>query len=345
MIVTHFQRRPFIHNFSIERVFSTVRRALPSWVDCRVAVCRYRGTNPFKFACNLVEAMLRQAGIATCNGVNHITGDISYLALFLRKRNTILTVHDCVGMVRLMGWRRRLYRWWWLWLPIRRSAVVTVVSERIKQEVIEYTGCPEEKIRIVPDPVGEEFRPAPKAFPPAKPIILQVGTRANKNLGRVAAALKNVPCELHIVGRLDQADRSQLDREGVPYRVSQDLTDEQMVQAYEESDLVVLASTYEGFGMPIIEAQAVGRPVVASNIEPMVSVAGGSACLVDPWDPESIRRGLLRIIHDAEYRQELVRRGFENAGRFSAGSVAEAYLAVYRELAAVRATKEGLAHA
>jgi len=64
MIVTHFQRRPFIHNFSIERVFSTVRRALPSWVDFRVAVCRYRGTNPFKFACNLVEAMLRQAGIA-----------------------------------------------------------------------------------------------------------------------------------------------------------------------------------------------------------------------------------------------------------------------------------------
>lgn len=148
MIVTYLQRRPRLGVFSIERVFSTVRRALPSWVDCRVAVCRHNGTNPLRVFYNIVEATMRQAGI------NHITGDISYLALLLRKRSTILTVHDCESMVSLKGWRRRLYRWWWLSIPIQRSALVTVISERIKQEVMQYTGCPEAKIRVVPDPVG-----------------------------------------------------------------------------------------------------------------------------------------------------------------------------------------------
>ena len=269
MIVCHFQRRPLAHTFSIERVFAAVRRAFPGWVDCRVAVCRYRGTNPFKLAYNIVEARLR-----TC-GINHITGDVSYLTLLLRKSRTILTIHDCVGMVRLTGWRRRLYRWWWLGLPVRRCAAVTVISERTKHEVMQYTGCPEEKIRIVPDAVGEEFQPSPRAFHTRMPVILQVGAGQNKNLGRVTAALRGIRCELHVVGNLAESDRRNLAGAGIRYRNSQGLNDDQMADAYRECDLVVFASTYEGFGMPVIEGQAVGRPVVTSCMEPMVSVAEG----------------------------------------------------------------------
>ena len=339
MIVTYLQRRPFAHDFSIERVFSTVRRALPSWVECRVRLCRYNGTNPVKVAYNIVDVMMRQAGI------NHITGDISYLTLLLRKRSTILTVHDCGNSVSLKGWRRRLYRWWWLLLPVRRSALVTVISERTKQEVMQLTGCPEEKIRVVPDPVGEEFQPFPREFRAETPVILQVGARDNKNLSRVAAALRGIPCEFHVVGRLREADRVELDRTGIRYRISRELTDEQVVRAYEECDLVVFASTYEGFGMPIVEANAVGRPLVTSNLEPMVSVAGGAACLVDPYESESIRSGVLRVIQDSAYREELIRRGFENVKRFSPKAIAEAYLGIYGELAFAPATRQGEAAA
>ena len=165
------------------------------------------------------------------------------------------------------------------------------------------------------------------------PVILQVGARNNKNLSRVAASLSGIPCEFHIIGHLQEADRVELDRAGVRHRVSDELTDDQVLQAYEGCDLLVFASTYEGFGMPIVEANAVGRPVVTSNLEPMVSVAGGAACLVDPYDPESIRCGVLRLIQDSAYREELIQRGFENVKRFSPKAIAEAYLGIYLELA------------
>ena len=327
MIVTHFQRRPFATSFSIERVFATVRRAFPPWVDCRVASCRHNGTKPLHLLYNMVEAFLRQAGI------NHITGDTAYLALLLPKRKTLITVHDCGSMARLKGWRRRLYRWCWLVLPVRRCVMVTAISDHTKQELIRYTGCPEAKIRVVPDPVGKEFCSLPREFCAEMPVILQIGAGANKNLSRVAVALRDLRCELHIVGRLRDEDRLQLDLNRVRYRVSYRLCEREIVEAYEKCDLVIFASTSEGFGMPIIEANAVGRPVVTSNIEPMTAVAGRAACFVDPSDPESIRRGILRIIGNPGYRQELVQHGLENIKRFSAETVAETYLAIYQDIA------------
>jgi glycosyltransferase involved in cell wall biosynthesis len=207
-----------------------------------------------------------------------------------------------------------------------------VISEHTKQEVMRYTGCPEKKIRVVPDPVGEEFRPSFQAFHQILPRILQVGTGANKNLGRVALALTNIPCELHIVGPLRDVDREELERAGIRYRVSCGLTSEQMLQAYQECDLVIFASTYEGFGLPIIEAQAVGRPLVTSDMAPMCDVAGGAATFVDPYDSASIRRGVLKVIEDQAYREMLVERGLHNAERFNAAMVAAQYAAVYLEL-------------
>jgi Glycosyltransferase len=83
--------------------------------------------------------------------------------------------------------------------------------------------------------------------------------------------------------------------------------------------------------MPIIEAQTVGRPVVTSNCSSMPEVAGvGGACLVDPFDVASIRAGVLRVIKDPDYREALVKRGFENVCRFRPQAIARAYCALYR---------------
>ncbi len=95
---------------------------------------------------------------------------------------------------------------------------------------------------------------------------------------------------------------------------------------------MILPSLHEGFGLPILEAQATGRPVLTSQLEPMASISGGAACLVDPTNSESIRSGLLRIIEDRSYRNDLVDRGFKNVNRFQLKNVARQYYELYIEL-------------
>jgi glycosyltransferase involved in cell wall biosynthesis len=326
MTVTHFLRRNNGHAHSIDRVFAPVRAAFPPEWKCRQAVCRYPSQGLIKRLYNLAEANFRQGD------VNHLTGDIHYLGFFLRKARTVLTVHDCGAMLRLRGWRRLLFRWLWLALPVRRSAVVTVVSEQTKEELVKYTRCAAGKIRVVPNPVGPEFTPVCKTFNTVKPVILQVGTAVNKNVRRVATAVAGLSCEFHIVGPLSDRDRRFIEELAIEYRSSERLTNEEIVRAYQDADIVVFASVYEGFGMPIVEAQAIGRAVITSGIPPMCDVAGEGACLVNPLDPASIRTAVLQIVNDRQYREALIQAGYENAKRYSAAVVAREYLGIYQEL-------------
>jgi glycosyltransferase involved in cell wall biosynthesis len=121
---------------------------------------------------------------------------------------------------------------------------------------------------------------------------------------------------------------------GIHYTYRWHLSDQDILLAYQESDLVAFVSTYEGFGMPILEGQAVGRPVITSDLLSMPEVAGGAACLVDPFDTRSIRAGLDRVITDHDYREELISRGYRNVLRFDPDAIAMAYLDIYRRLLA-----------
>ena len=334
MKIVHFQRLANSSNHSIERVFASVRSALPG-VDVDVNVCRFASQGVFKRLYNIVDAARRQGD------VNHITGDVHYLALSLSKRKTILTIHDCVSLRSSKGLNHARILWFWYRLPIRRVAAVTVISAFTRDEILRYTACDPNILQVVPDPVPIEFVPSPKMFPVEQPVVLQVGTgEHNKNVCRVAEALRGIPCQLDVIGRLTERQRQALEVNSISHTEQWGLSDQEVVERYRKCDLVVFASTYEGFGMPIIESNAVGRPVVTSSLEPMISVAGGAACLVDPYDPLSIRAGILRIIEDRGYREELVRLGFENAKRFSAEVVAQQYVAVYRELASANIARK-----
>jgi glycosyltransferase involved in cell wall biosynthesis len=107
-----------------------------------------------------------------------------------------------------------------------------------------------------------------------------------------------------------------------------------MYESYCAADLVSFVSTYEGFGLPILEANAVGRPVVTSNVSSMPEVAGDAACLVDPFDVASIRSGILRTIEDREYRERLICNGFDNVQRYVPEKVTYKYIELYRRICA-----------
>jgi len=322
--VVFFQRRRLREHYSIEGYFEVVRMLLPSHVRSVIAEATYESRGFWRRLYNLLESVTRQGD------VNHIVGDIHYVSYLLRKNRTVLTVHDCGFEERASFIRRNLIKWLWIKFPVARVAMVTTVSEFTRTRVIAHARCDARKVRVVHTCISPTFKASPRAFRHDRPLILQVGTRPNKNLERVAQALQGIPCELHIIGELSRAQIAGLGN--VKYRNSVHLSERSLFDAYVEADLVVFASTYEGFGMPIVEAHSVGRPVVTSRTASMPEVAGDAACLVDPFDIESIRDGILRVINDEDYRGGLIRRGYENAKRFDPGEIATKYLRLYEEI-------------
>lgn len=333
-VVLVFRHRQSGGHFSIERSFAQLSDGVTS--SRPVTTCRIERVTACCVSKGLWPRLRILAQMARLRAdVFHITGDIHFAALALPGRKTILTVHDCGFMRHPNPMARWVLGIFWLKWPVRHCRVVTAVSEATKADILRHTGCDPDKITVIPSAIPAHFRPIPKVFDSAMPRILHVGSAPNKNLARHIEALRDVPCVLHIVAELRQKEKILLHDAGIVFENTPDLDDAGIVQAYESCDLLLFASTLEGFGMPILEAQSVGRPVVTSDCSSMPEVAGEGACLVNPLDPVSIRSGVLRVIHDAEYRETLVQRGFENAARFRADTVAEAYCRLYRACAHV----------
>ncbi len=324
--VVQLQRRAEPGAFSIERLFETVRAALPPDLEVRVETNRYfsRGVLP-----RLLDAVAarRRAG-----AINHVLGDVHYLTWFLRRRGTILTVHDCISLERLTGVRRALLWLLWYWLPLQRAEHVTVVSEYTRRTLAHWVPRARADISVIPPPVSPEFTPHPAPPRGERLRLLQVGTSENKNLGRVIEACAGLPLTLVIVGALDAASSRRLHQLGIHHENPSLLDAAQLLDTYRRADALILASTYEGFGLPIIEAQAVGRPVITSRVCSMPEASGGAAHLVDPFDVADIRRGIRRLIEDREYADALVRYGYENAARHAPERIASAYADLYRRV-------------
>jgi glycosyltransferase involved in cell wall biosynthesis len=206
---------------------------------------------------------------------------------------------------------------------------ITVISEETKRQLLREVKIPADNVHVIPVSVSKLYQPSLKSFCVECPQILQVGTKANKNVPRLVRALKGIRCRLEIVGPIDQELKFLLEDCQIDYRAYGKLTDSELVERYQQADVISFVSTYEGFGMPIVEAQCVERVCVTSNCSSMPEVAGHGACLVDPYDVRSIRQGFLRVISDGQYRESLIVSGRQNRLRFDAQRIADDFLNLY----------------
>jgi alpha-1,3-rhamnosyl/mannosyltransferase len=236
----------------------------------------------------------------------------------------VVTVHDLAAL-RHPGtfnqWTRRYSRFA---VPrvARAARRVIAVSEFTRGEVVELLGVPEERIRVIPNAVGEPFGPDGPASEGA--YVLAVGTlEPRKNLALVQQAARALAVELRVVGARGWGGVAV---DGWLGRVS----DDELATLYRGARCLVYPSLYEGFGIPVLEAMACGTPVVTGAGGATEEVAGGAAVLVDARDPAAIASG----IEEADARRdELRQRGLERAAHFTWDRVVAETRAVYEEAA------------
>lgn len=320
--VVQFRRRARSGAYSLESVFDSILPYLPPEVSVTVVVLPDVSVGATRRLRSMLHARRRRGE------VNHVTGDINYLALGLPRRSTILTVLDTRAGDDLRGARALTLRLLWLILPGRAAGTVVAISEFVRAELLRATGLRRKQISVIYPSVDERFFRSRSELP-AEPRVLFVGTAHNKNLTAGIEALSNLDCEITVIGRLNQEQRELLEAHGRPFRNRYDLTRSDIIFEYQRTRILCFPSLYEGFGLPIAEANAIGRPVVTANSGAMAEVAADAAFLIDVHQHEQIQSAVARLLQDDSAAHGLVEAGFLNAERFHPRTAAAQWARAY----------------
>lgn len=260
---------------------------------------------------------------------------------------TVITVHDLGAeyLPKMHQLKQQLYLKYITKYQLRSSSKLIAVSKATKEDLVNRIGIDPEKIKVVYEGYNEKlFKLTTKlslggkidtVVDSLKPYYLFVGTvQPRKNLERLIRAFAFLiqgpagllsPLTLVIAGSKGwlSGEIYELPKKlGIENRVKflGYMADEKLPALYSEAQALVFPSLFEGFGLPILEAQASGCPVLTSNISSMPEVAGlpagRGAILVDPYSVDDIVNGMKRL-EDRKLRLEIIKEGFVNIKRFS----------------------------
>jgi len=239
----------------------------------------------------------------------------------------VVTVHDLSFARRpeLMGRKDRLIFRTLVPRAVRRAARVLTVSERTKRDLVEHYGVPPERVVVTPNGVDPAFHPPSDTVSQGAYVLAVGAIQRRKNQLSALEAASAVGLPLVVVGpHKDPALAEELRRGGA--RLEGYVDTDRLAELYRGAACLVQASSFEGFGLPIVEAMASGIPVVAVREPALVEVAGDAAVVVaEPDLADGIRRALAE-------RERLVAAGLERARAFTWRAAAERTLGVYREI-------------
>lgn len=323
-IICLFLRKPIYgRSYSIEKYFKElIANHHDKRFNFKLKICPVLSKGFFRRLYLVFWAYFNQGDI------NHICGDINFISLFLKKKKTVVTILDNFSMKRLKGLKKMLYFIFWLKLPISRCSKIISISKKTTNELTKYLPETKNKILNINICIQKIFK---KNFKKINnlPVILLIGTDINKNFYNSIKALSKIECQVLIVGVLSGEQNNLLYDLNIKYKNYFNLTDYQIYKIYCKSDVLLFASFYEGFGMPILEAQAVGRPVITSNINPLNYVGGNGAFYVNPYSIKSITNALKSLIESNFLRKKLINKGFKNVQRFNVKSILQEHYDCY----------------
>ena len=286
-----------------------------------------------------------QMGRWYCHDAVLLTTD-SKTPFFLPKSCVLVPLVTDLAVYRLPeAYQRSRVLWWRLqYRYIRRRAdSYLAISEFTKREMTEILGIPAERIHVVPCACSEEMRRVEdpttlaavreKYHLPERYVLFVGNSNPRKNLRRMIQAFDRMKERTGLVHQLIIAGEQgwRFDREkaveGVKHREDVRfigfVPDEDMPALYSGAELLVFTTLYEGFGVPVLEAQRCGVPVVTSSVSALPETAGDGAVYAEPYDVESIAGAMRSVLEDKALAAELVRKGYANAKRFSWQASAE----------------------
>ncbi len=279
----------------------------------------------------------------------------SYSRPLLTRCRTVVTTHDAVQQVypelfpvSVRLFYNRLYGW-----SARHATLVITDSEAGRDDIVRCWGVPTEKIRVIYLAPAEflhritsasELAQAQEITGSNAPFFLFVG----KISGR-----RNLPCLLEAFGQFKRETKSphvlvlaglnprslNLDAISSQFGVSDSvryceyLNDERINLLYNSAQALVMPSVYETVSLPVMEAQAVGTPVICIDTGGMREVTGGAALFVKSLEPDLLARAMADMALNAELRSKLSEQGLRNAERFSWQRCATETMAVLAEAA------------
>lgn len=217
-----------------------------------------------------------------------------------------------------------------LYWSARQSARLIAVSETTRLDLLRFYPVPDAKIRVVPHGVDEAFFAVGRERRPEdlRHTLLCVSTlHPHKNLDRLVRAFRRLharhPRYRLIIAGMHGFQTNQIEQTiiecgmGAHVHITGWIPREELLDLYRTAWAFVYPSTFEGFGMPVLEALASGIPCAVSAIEPMKGIAGKAALQFDPMDEEAIAAAMERIVSEPELRERLSVLGPQRAADFS----------------------------
>lgn len=318
-----FLRKPrTFENHSLEKIFKTLTNIKDDRLKFKFVICPFVSSGLFKRLLNCIWAFFNQGDI------NHITGDVNFISIFLNKNKTINTFHDCYNLRKYSGLKKKLFKLLWFYLPMIKSKYITTVSEFTKKELNSLVSS-RKKIVVIPNFLPDFNFKLNSSIKRDKVLI--IGTTENKNLNRMLDAIKYLKEKIVIIGKINKEQKDFLKKRKIIFKNYVNLSDTKLVKIYNEGKLLLFPSLYEGFGLPIIEAQRFKIPVVTSNLSPMKDIVNKTALLVDPKNSKDIERKILMILNNKILRRDIIKKGFKNSLRFEPNLSRLKYFNLYKK--------------
>lgn len=296
---------------------------------------------------------LKKHGVEIFHGLSHeIPASTKVRGIY-----TLVTIHDvCFKTFPEMyhWWDRLIYNWKFSY-ACRHSDRIIAISQSTKDDLHHYYGVDPGKVDVIYQPVAAEYYtpiPYQKAWDlvhqtiedlPSR-FILNVGSiNRRKNLMALIKAMELTPKEkrpfLLVVGKgrsYQQLCEAYIKQHGLSddIRIVSNIRDNRVLQAlYTVCQCFVYPSFYEGFGLPVVEAELQGTPVITSNVSSLPEAAGPDACLIDPNNPDALAQAIQDVLNNTDLRNTMIERGQEYCRRkFDPADLARQMMDAYMKL-------------